>query len=192
VTVMTLVVAQSPRPASASEQRDAARRLLGIGLERAFGVPPADVEVERTSDGKPRLLGRRDVHFNIAHCPAAVAVAVADQAVGVDVEEIRARDPYVAARCFDASELDRVEAATDPDREFFRYWTLKESYVKALGTGLSHPLRSVRFAVSADGEPESDLRAGFRLVEQFPGVIVALCWLQRRASVHPDLVHVEW
>ena len=54
------------------------------------------------------------------------------------------------------------------------------------------PVRRLDYRVSADGEPESDLRAGFRLVEQFPGVIVALCWLQRRASVHPELVHVQW
>lgn len=189
---MTVMVAQSGRRASAPEQRDAARRLLGLGLERAFGVRPADVEVERDSRGKPRLVGRPGVHFNIAHCPRAVAVVVADQAVGVDVEEIRARDPYVAARCFDASELARVEAAPDPDREFFRHWTLKESYVKALGAGLSYPLRAVRFVVSADGMPESDVRAAFLLVERFPGVVVALCWLRRRAAVHPDLVHVEW
>lgn len=189
---MTVMVALSGPPASATAQRDVARRLLGHGLQRAFGMRPDAVAIERDARGKPRLAGRPGVHFNIAHCPRAVAVAVADQPVGVDVEEVRARDPYVAARCFDASEVARVEAAPDPDREFFRYWTLKESYVKALGSGLSYPLRRVRVAVSANGDPESALGAGFRLVEQFPGVIVALCWLRHRTPVHPDLVHVQW
>jgi 4'-phosphopantetheinyl transferase len=191
---MTVMVAQCPGEASASEQQAAGRRLLRLGLERAFGVEPAEIELERNSFGKPRLRGRPDVHFNIAHCRRAVAVLVADRAVGVDVEAVRSRDPHVAARCFDASERARVEAAADPDREFFRYWTLKESYVKALGCGLTYPIRGVHFEVSPDGEPESNKpQAGFRLVEELPEVVVALCWLRDGGRSAPaDLVHVEW
>ena len=191
---MTVMVAQCPGEASASEQRDAAQRLLRLGLERAFGVRPTEIELERNSFGKPRLRGRPGVHFNIAHCRRAVAVLVADRPVGVDVEAVRGRDAYVAARCFDASERVRVEAAADPDREFFRYWTLKESYVKALGCGLSYPVRGVRFVLSPDGEPESNKpQAGFRLFEEFPGVVIALCWLRQGGrSAQSDLVQVEW
>ena len=191
---MTVMVAQCPGEASASEQRDVAQRLLRLGLERAFGVRPTEIELERNSFGKPRLRGRPGVHFNIAHCRRAVAVLVADRPVGVDVEAVRNRDVYVAARCFDASERVRVEAAADPDREFFRYWTLKESYVKALGCGLSYPVRGVRFVLSPDGEPESNKpQAGFRLVEEFPAVVIALCWLRHGGrSAQSDLVQVEW
>ena len=65
----------------------------------------------------------------------------------------------------------------------------KHSDVNATGCPGTHfPFDAIAYG----GEPESDVRAGFRLVEQFPGVIVALCWLQRRASVHPELVHVQW
>ena len=191
---MTVMVAQCPGEAAASEQRTAAERLLRLGLQRAFGVEETEVDLERNSYGKPRLRGRPDVHFNIAHCPRAVAVLVADRPVGVDVEAVRSRDAHVAARCFDASEQARVEAAADPDREFFRYWTLKESYVKALGCGLSYPLRDVRFEVSPTGEPESNKpQAGFRLVEELPAVVIALCWLRGRGrSAQSDLVQVEW
>lgn len=191
---MTVMVALCPREASASEQRNAARRLLCVGLERDFGIPPMEVELERSSSGKPRLRGRPGVHFNISHCRRAVAVLVADRPVGVDVETVRGRDFYVAARCFDAEERARVEAAADPDREFFRYWTLKESYVKALGCGLSYPLRSVCFEVSRDGEPDSNRpHAGFRLVEDLPAVVIALCWLRLGGrSTRSDVVQVEW
>jgi 4'-phosphopantetheinyl transferase len=191
---MTVMVAQCPGEASASEQRATAHRLLCVGLERVFGIRDSEVDLERNAFGKPRIRGREGVHFNIAHCRRAVAVLVADRPVGVDVEAVRARDASVAARCFDVSELARVEAAAEPDREFFRYWTLKESYVKALGCGLSYPLRDVHVAVSAGGEPQCDkLRAGFRLVEEFPGVVIALCWLGHQRRWAPsDLVRVEW
>jgi 4'-phosphopantetheinyl transferase len=192
---MTVLVALCPGEASASEQRDTAQRLLLLGLQRAFGIVPPAIELERNSFGKPRLCGRPGVHFNIAHCRRAVAVMVADRPVGVDVEAVRARDAYVAARCFDASERVRVEKAADPDREFFRYWTLKESYVKALGCGLAYPLRGVQFEVSAGGEPESNKpRAEFRLVEDFPAIVIALCWLGLGgvSTTQSDLVQVEW
>jgi 4'-phosphopantetheinyl transferase len=191
---MTLMVAQCPREASAPEQRATAQRLLRLGLERDFGVRPTEIALERNSFGKPRLRGRPGVHFNIAHCRRAVAVLVSDRPVGVDVEAVRGRDAHVAARCFDASERAHIEAAADPDREFFRYWTLKESYVKALGCGLSYPLRGICFEVSLAGETESNKpQAGFRLVDDFPAVVIALCWLRQQGrSAQSDLVHVEW
>jgi 4'-phosphopantetheinyl transferase len=191
---MTVMVAQCPGEASPSEQRDTAQRLLRLGLERDFGILPAEIELEHNSFGKPRLRGHLGVHFNIAHCRRAVAVLVADRPVGVDVEAVRARDAHVAARCFDPSEWVRVEAAPDPDREFFRYWTLKESYVKALGCGLSYPLRTICFDMSSDGEPESNKpEAAFRLIEEFPALVIALCWLRHGGrSARPDLVEVEW
>lgn len=191
---MTVVVARSPGEASASEQREAAQRLLGLGLERAFGIRPTEFELERNAFGKPRLCGRPDVHFSIAHCRRAVAVLVAGQPVGVDVETVRSRDASVAARCFDASERARIDAAIDPDREFFRYWTLKESYVKALGCGLYYPLRRIHVEVSPEGEPDSDRPwTRFRLVEAFPAVVIALCWLGRgERSTQSDPVYVEW
>jgi 4'-phosphopantetheinyl transferase len=190
---MTVMVSHCPRDASASEQRDASQRLLSLGLARAFGIRPGEVELERNSFGKPRLRGHHEVHFNMAHCRRAVTVLVADRPVGVDVEVVRGRDAHVAQRCFDVSERERVEAAADPDREFFRYWTLKESYVKALGCGLSYPVRSVRFEVSPRGEPQSNKAlAGFRLVEDLPAVVIALCWLGHGVSVQSDLVHVVW
>lgn len=191
---MTVMVAECTGEASVPEQRDTAQRLLRLGLERAFGIQQSEIDLERNSFGKPRLRGRPGVHFNIAHCRRAVAVLVADRPVGVDVEAVRGRDSQVAAHCFDASERLRVEASADPDREFFRYWTLKESYVKALGRGLSYPVRDVCFEVSADGVPASNKpQAGFRLVEEISPVVIALCWLRHEGqSTGSDLVHVQW
>ena len=180
-------------PASPQEQRDAASRLLARGLEAAFGVRPAELAFERNAFGKPRLIGRRGVHFSVAHCPDAVAVVVGDVPVGVDIERIRRRDPYAAARCLDPAEIGRVEAASEPDREFFRYWTLKESYVKALGCGLVYPVRKARFEVTDAGEVACDRpNATFRLVEDQPGVILALCWLGRPWAIVPEFVSGQW
>lgn len=190
---MIVLAATHETPASPQQQRDAAGRLLARGLARAFGVRPDELVFERNSFGKPSLAGRRGVHFSVAHCPDAVAVAVADRPVGVDVERIRPRDRYVAARCLDASERERVEAASEPDREFFRYWTLKESYVKALGCGLTYPLRKARFAVTDGGEVASDRpNAAFLLVEGHPRVMMAVCRLGGAGAIEPQFVPCRW
>lgn len=189
---MSVLVARCPDEAPAAVQRATAHRLLDLALRLTFDIA-APAVVERTAWGKPRVTGRRDVHFSVAHCRQAVAVLLAGREVGVDVEAVRARDPYLGARCFDPTELDRVEAAADPDREFVRYWTLKESYVKALGCGLAYPLRRVRFAVT-DGRPSSTAPgAGFRLVEELPGIVIALCWLGAGgADPRTSVTVVDW
>jgi len=191
---MSILVAECPWEASVAEQRHTAQRLLRLGLERAFGVRPGEVELELNSWGKPLLRGHPGMYFNVAHCRRAVAVLFADCPVGVDVASLRCRDALVAARCLDAAESERVEAAADPDREFFRYWTLKESYVKALGCGLSYPVRGVRFEVFRDREIGSNRPwAAFRLIEEFAAVVIALCWLRQGGRPKDsELVQVEW
>jgi 4'-phosphopantetheinyl transferase len=76
--------------------------------------------------------------------------------VGVDAEDVERpgdRD-RLAARRFTPEEnaaLARLPPA-DRRRRFFEYWTLKEAYVKARGTGLTIPLAHVAFRI-VDGEP---------------------------------------
>ena len=113
-----------------------------------------------SSHGKPELAGSladSPLQFNVAHSGDYVALAFAwNRRIGVDVERMRgdvAVEP-IAERFFSSNEREGLRALSPPERvsAFFRCWTRKEAYVKAVGTGLGLPLRD--FDVSlAPGQP---------------------------------------
>jgi 4'-phosphopantetheinyl transferase len=55
-------------------------------------------------------------------------------------------------RAFSANEREMVENAPEAERDllFFRLWTLKEAYVKAIGSGISYPMDAVEFRFEGD------------------------------------------
>ena len=71
-----------------------------------------------------------EVFFSLAHCGDYAVCAVSDVPVGVDIELPRVGGARLAKRFFQSDEAALVYAADDPDREFCRLWTLKESYIK--------------------------------------------------------------
>jgi 4'-phosphopantetheinyl transferase len=127
------------------------RTLLG----RYLNADPRTLEFTFGNRGKPSLQGT-PLRFNLSHSGAMAACAVAqNEEVGIDIEQIRPmRDlESIARRFFHPEECRKLLALSDADREpaFFRCWTRKEAYIKALGDGLSAPLD--RFEVTlAPGE----------------------------------------
>ena len=62
--------------------------------------------------------------------------------MGCDIEEIKEYKEKVAKRFFTSKENEYLDLTNDKDGLFYRLWTLKESYVKCIGKGLSVPLNS--------------------------------------------------
>lgn len=131
------------------------RRLsLGAGLLlvhalREEGLHPADYTVD--SYGRPSFPSLPDFHFSLSHSGETAMCAVSAKAIGCDVEERRSVDLRLAERFFHPDEWAYLSSLPQEAREedFFRLWTRKESYMKALGLGFSLPLSS--FALRADG-----------------------------------------
>jgi len=128
--------------------RGALRRVLGGYL----GSAPEAVRFEYGERGKPRL-AERGVEFNLSHSAEMALLAVtAGVEVGVDVEAVRRIEDAlrISERFFSATE--RAVLAECPAAErgaaFFRCWTRKEAYVKAVGDGIALGLD--RFDVSLD------------------------------------------
>ena len=87
---------------------------------------------------KPRLANENGIKFNISHSGTKVICAVSDHDIGCDVEQITDIDMEIAKRFFFAEEYQALmECADRVERNdlFFRYWTLKESFMKATGLG---------------------------------------------------------
>lgn len=124
----------------------AARRALRVLLGEYADVAPGSLLFSAGPSGKPALADGPAAapHFNVAHSGRLVLLAFARAPVGVDVEEVRGGVDFgaLARRFFSKAEGAALAAAAEPERAalFFRIWTRKEAYLKALGHGLSSPL----------------------------------------------------
>ena len=132
-------------------QHIAAHALKRLLLADATGMAPSALRFAASAAGKPRLIGPAEgLEFNLAHCEGMVACAVSrHHAVGVDVEPASRRAPLeLAGRLYTAAEQAWLEglAKAEQDAGFFTLWTLKEAFVKALGTGLQQDTRAVEFS----------------------------------------------
>lgn len=144
------------------KQHDHAHALLRECLKKRNICYDESTPLLRSELGKPSLAERPDVHFNLSHAKGIAACVVSDRECGIDCEGIRDYRPNVVKRAFSEEEQRLLEAVSgeERDRLFTRLWTLKESYVKALGEGIAYPLNKVSFSFS-EGEIVTDIE-GYR------------------------------
>ena len=177
----------------------AAHGALRILLGRYAGIAPRDVRLTCGAQGKPALAPPAGVGFNLSHSGHLATFAFAlDCELGIDVEHERpvADLQAIAARFFspdEALELSGVHPAAERERAFFRCWTRKEAYVKAVGTGLSTPLDSFRVTLRT-GEPPRLMGVGgdrrgledwnLHALAPAPGYVAALAYRGARRPVH--------
>nr|WP_269669513.1 4'-phosphopantetheinyl transferase superfamily protein [Paenibacillus sp. GSMTC-2017] len=117
-----------------------------------LGVPNENIAFSYNEYGKPTLIGCEGLHFNVSHSGDWVVAFVSTAAVGIDVEEVRPIDMNIASSYFAKEEYRELLAKSEGERTAFFYelWTLKESYIKAKGEGLSIPLHSFSVAIQSD------------------------------------------
>jgi 4'-phosphopantetheinyl transferase len=109
----------------------AAFRLLKRALWLEYAIPKVP-EIIYDHDGKPQFK-TSGVKFSLSHCRAAVACAVSDSPVGVDIETMDHYSPELAARVMSQTEVNRINHSPDPALTFTRLWTMKESLFKLTG-----------------------------------------------------------
>lgn len=112
------------------------------------------IEFNANKYGKPLLKGNCGLHFNVSHSGDWIVCAVDNEPIGIDVEKIRLVKLEIAAQFFSAEEYKMLMAKSPEDQQrfFFDLWTLKESYIKAIGKGLSISLKSFTVTLLEDGE----------------------------------------
>ena len=123
----------------------------GILLKKALtdvGIPKNLWEFKDTEKGRTELADAAElmIDFNLSHSGDKVMCVISDRRVGCDVEEI-VENSGVARRFFAETE---AELAADNPEMFTRIWTLKESFIKTTGEGLSRPLNSFEICFGDD------------------------------------------
>lgn len=126
--------------------------IMRTWISKRIGVHPMEVQISRDSYGKPHCSNREDLFFNIAHSGQWVAAAFDSEIIGIDVEYMRDIDIAIAKRFFSNREYEDLIAKDAQQQQAFFYdlWTLKESYIKAEGKGLSISLDSFCFTIDHD------------------------------------------
>ena len=117
------------------------------------------VRLTRTERGKPVLEVDCGWDYNVSHAGDWVVFGAGESCqVGLDVMRTtdsridRLEDFFrIMERQFTQDEWTYIRGERKNEEEqlarFFRNWTLKESYVKAIGTGLNVDLRSLNFII---------------------------------------------
>lgn len=108
---------------------------------------PHEIQITTNRYGKPYLQHNKSFHFNISHSGDWIVCAVDEKPVGIDIEKIEKLNVAIAAEFFAPEETSNLQKKREEEKLllFYRYWSLKESYSKALGLGLSLPFH--RFSI---------------------------------------------
>lgn len=121
--------------------------LLQHGMRSRLGINKEEVlnlQYEYREEDKPYLKNYPTIFLNISHSGSYVACAVADQEVGVDIQQIKpAKCAMIAERFFTKKEADNVKEQVivkEQEELFYTYWAIKESYIKLTGKGLKQGL----------------------------------------------------
>ncbi|MED0766360.1 4'-phosphopantetheinyl transferase family protein, partial [Aneurinibacillus thermoaerophilus] len=105
-------------------------------ISRELSRDLTDIELAYEKYGKPYLLSSKGLSFNISHSGEFIAIAISNENVGIDIQEYIDLDyEELAMRFFTKQEYNYISSASNVKENFFRIWTLKESYLKARGSG---------------------------------------------------------
>jgi len=134
------------------------QHVVGRGMARQLlagkAVDPRQLQFALQPHGKPYVIRPHAAcrPFNVAHTDGLVlcGLAAAEHLqLGVDIERLdRRTDPALAERYFALPEVRILQnQTTEASRRamFLKIWTLKESFIKAIGTGLQTPLADFAF-----------------------------------------------
>lgn len=133
------------------------RRLLAYGLldlgwkdvfseetcaEEACRV--LEEKLERTVYGKPYFRDEPRVQFSISHTGSYAACAVSLVPCGLDIQEIRPiRSKRLLERTMSEEEQQAITTAENSEWEFCKYWSMKESFLKLTGEGITRSMKEL-------------------------------------------------
>ena len=161
--------------------------LLLLAALQELGGPMPPLEITCGEGGKPAL--KDGPAFSLSHSGERVLCALSDKPVGADLQKLRPYNPALVRRFFTAEEEAWLEEQRERDLAFSLLWSLKESYVKFLGSGIAEThLDSFTVRITPEGRAwidGSNVKLWYAVCD---GYVMALC---SRAYAAPETVK-EW
>lgn len=180
------------------KQEDSLRTLGGELLVRYMiykyrDIPLSKICISRGEYGKPYLKNDCGLHFNISHSGQWIVAAISESPVGIDIQEIEDFQIELdLLKHFSKNERHYIMNQEDKLNCFYDLWTLKESYIKAIGMGLFKSLDSFSIYIN-DNSIEIDSKNPsyyFKQYEFIKNYKLAVCSL---SNDFPDVIKlIEW
>jgi 4'-phosphopantetheinyl transferase len=156
-----------------------------------------DFDIETNAYGKPYLKSG-NIYFNLSHSEKRAMCVVSPFEVGCDTEKITDVDMEIPKHFFCPSEYEMLVNISDENERndmFYGLWTLKESFVKLLGTGMKTPPNGFEISVN-DGEISvlqniDDRKYNFAEYDFNDGYKYAVCALSEKFS-QPEFVALDF
>lgn len=135
-----------------------AHTLLRHSLSNYAPIEPKDWRFRRALSGRPEVsapTGFSHPQFSLSHTDGLVAVCIAfGRTIGLDVELIQTRNDSLRdiSAYFAKSEIEALNNSNKEShsQDFYLYWTLKEAFLKAQGTGLAYGLANIAFQIDRE------------------------------------------
>ncbi|WP_087993061.1 4'-phosphopantetheinyl transferase [Bacillus vallismortis] len=168
-------------------KEDAHRTLLGDVLVRSvisgqYQLDKSGIRFSAQEYGKPCIPDLPDAHFNISHSGRWIICAFDSQPIGIDIEKTKPISLDIAKRFFSKTEYSDLSAKNKDEQTdyFYHLWSMKESFIKQEGKGLSLPLDSFSVRLHQDGRvsielPDSHSPCYIKTYEVDPGYKMAVC-----------------
>lgn len=156
------------------------RQLLKYAVKKELGLDTDLMHILCRDYGKPFFQDVNGAEFNISHSGDYVAVILADTPVGVDIQTVRSVKERVINKVCNDYEKKFIFESDDINRAFIRLWTLKESYVKAIGRGMTFSMSRVNFDLENSSDEffgKFSNQSGVFFTKDFGSYILSACVL---------------
>ncbi len=156
--------------------------LVRSAIRQRLGLKNDDIKFSKNHFGKPFLTGSENFHFNISHSGELAICAISPYEIGCDCEFMDQENKFDDIRSvFSESELLSIDSLSGMDRTMkcYEIWTVKESFIKCTGYGLSEDISKIetyggygRFRIRKNGK---ELDHFIRSYSRLDGYNVAIC-----------------
>lgn len=104
------------------------------------------VEFEFGPYGKPFIKGMPELQFSLSHSASGIVCGLTHFPIGVDIADIDASNLDCIKTAMHPSEQHIIHLSNDKARAFARFWAMKESYLKYIGTGIDENISNINFS----------------------------------------------
>jgi 4'-phosphopantetheinyl transferase len=172
------------------------RYILRTNLSKYLDCSPSDIEIEYNYYGKPFITQAANIYFNISHSMDFVIVVFYEYPIGVDIEyNIKFIDDLINEIFFSSSEINYLNSLSSETKkqEFFKIWTYKESYIKAIGKGMSENPSSIDIMSTRDNilNYKEDTYKILTITDIHPSYSCALCYRAQNINDLPKILQVK-
>jgi 4'-phosphopantetheinyl transferase len=132
---------------------------LRLILSKYCDCLPGELSFRYNSCKKPLISNTEsgELKFNMSHSDDLMLVGLCKRnEIGIDIEKVREVDELenIANENFSAQEIKYLMDSSDKINTFFKIWTRKEAFIKAIGKGIHFPLKSFCVEIKSMGSPE--------------------------------------